>query len=220
MNGGAGWDWDRALRQMPERWTAVAGEVHEFAGILHDHDCRSVYDLGCGVGRHTVFLAQLGFAVSASDISESAITHTRSRLREAGVEAQLQRLEMHEWPFADAAFDAVVAYNVIYHAERTQIEAILAQIRRVLRPRGLLLVTFKSTLDSQCGEGVELAPFSWAPSAGIEQGVPHYYVDADEARRLLTDFELLSLELKQEFPLHGDDQRHRAHWVIRARRPR
>jgi tellurite methyltransferase len=219
MNSGEGWDWDRALRQMPGRWTGVAEEVHGFAGLLREHGCRSVYDLGCGVGRHTVFLAQLGFEVSASDISSSAIAHTGSSLREAGVEAQLQRLDMHQWPFADAAFDALVAYNVIYHAERAQIEAILAQVRRVLRPRGLLLATFKSTLDSQYGEGVELAPFTWAPSAGIEQGVPHYYVDDDEVRRLLADFELLSLVLKQEFPPDGVESRHRAHWVVRARRP-
>ncbi len=219
MTTGAGWDWDLALRQMPGRWSDVAEELYGFVDAMRDQGCRSVYDLGCGVGRHTVFLARQGFAVSAADISSSAIAHTRRNLRKAGVEAQVQRLDMHQWPFADAVFDAVVAFNVIYHARRAEIEAILAQVRRVLRPRGLLLVTLKSTLDSQCGEGQELAPFTWAPGDGIERGVPHYYVDAAEARRLLADFELLSLVHKQELPVAGDGGRHRAHWVIRARRP-
>lgn len=131
----------------------------------------------------------------------------------------MQQLDMHEWPFEAAAFDAVVAFNLIYHAGRAQIVAVLAQIRRVLRPRGLLLVTLKSTLGSECGDGVELAPSTWAPSAGIERGIPHYYVDSSEARRLLADFGLLSLVHKQELPVAADGRRHRAHWVIHARRP-
>jgi len=219
MTTGAGWDWDTALRQMPGRWSDVAEELYGFVDALRDHGCHSVYDLGCGVGRHTVFLARHGFTVSASDISSSAIAHTRANLRTAGVEARVRCLDMQQWPFADAVFDAVVAFNVIYHAQAAEIEAILAQIRRVLRPQGLLFVTLKSTLDSQCGEGRELAPFTWAPVDGIEEGVPHYYVDAAEARRLLANFELLSMVHKQELPLDEGSQRHRAHWVIRARRP-
>ncbi len=45
------------------------------------------------------------------------------------------------------------------------------------------------------------------------------YVDAAELRRLLADFELLSLVHRQELPVDGNDQRQRAHWVVRARRP-
>jgi SAM-dependent methyltransferase len=219
MTAGKGWDWEQALTAMPGRWTEVADELFSFANELRRRRCRQVYDLGCGVGRHSVFLAQQGFEVTAADISSSAIEQTRANLRAADVEARLQRLDMTEWPFADDAFDAVVAFNVVYHARRDQIEAILAQIRRVLRPRGLLLVTFKSTLDSECGQGQALAPFTWAPTAGIEAGIAHYYVDADEARRLLENFELVSMVHKQELPLAGDNERHRAHWVIRAIAP-
>ena len=88
--------------------------------------------------------------------------------------------------------------NVVYHAQRDEIEAIRAQIRRVLRPQGLLFITFKSTLDSQNEQGVKLAPFTWAPIPGIEVGVAHYYFDADEVRRLLQDCELISMVYKQE----------------------
>jgi len=214
-----GWDWNRALQQMPGRWTEVADELHSFSEKMRARDCRSVYDLGCGAGRHSVFLAQQGFTVTAADISATAIEHTRTRLREAGVEAALLRLDMLQWPFADAAFDAVVAYNVVYHARRAEIESMLAQIRRILRPRGLLFVTFKSTLDAEYGRGTELAPFTWAPDAGIEQGVAHYYVDEAEAKRLLAEFELLSLVHKQELPVAGGSERHRAHWVVSACRP-
>jgi SAM-dependent methyltransferase len=219
MTTGEGWDWSQALQLMPGRWTEVAEELFTFARDMHARHCRSVYDLGCGAGRHTLFLAQQGFSVSASDLSSSAIEQTRARLGQAGVEASLSRLDMRDWPFEDGSFDAVVAFNVVYHALREEVESILAQVRRTLRPGGLLLITFKSTQDSQYGQGRELADFTWAPESGIEKDVAHYYVDEGEAKRLLREFDLVSLVHKQEFPVSATSERHRAHWVIRATRP-
>ena len=220
MTTGEGWDWNRALQLMPGRWTEVADELYSFTGELHRRGCDSVYDLGCGAGRHTVFLAQQGFSVSASDISSSAIEQTRRRLDRAGVDATLRQIDMRDWPFEDRFFDAVVAYNVVYHAMRDEVESVLAGARRTLRPGGLLLITFKSTLDSEYGTGRELAPFTWAPLSGIEKGVAHYYVDEGEAKRLLKDFELLSMVHRQELPVSAESERLRAHWVVRAARPR
>jgi SAM-dependent methyltransferase len=215
----AGWDWNRALREMPGRWTEVADELYSFSKQLRAANCRRVYDLGCGAGRHSAYLALQGFEVTASDVSASALATTRATLDAAGVDASLQRLDMADWPFDDASFDAVVAFNVVYHATCGEIEHVLTQVRRVLAPGGLLLVTLKSTLDAQCGEGRELAPFTWAPTDGIEAGVAHYYADETEARRLLQSFGLISMVHKQELPVAGMSERHRAHWVIRARKP-
>jgi len=219
MTTGEGWDWNQALQFMPGRWTEVAEELYPFSGELHRRGCREVYDLGCGVGRHTIFLARQGFTVSASDISPSAIEHTRAALEQAGVDATLQQLDMRDWPFEDRCFDAVVAYNVVYHAMRGEVEAVLAGARRTLRPGGLLFITFKSTLDSEYRKGRELAPFTWAPLSGVEKDVAHYYVDEAEAKRLLKDFELLSMVHKQELPVSGESLRQRAHWIVRAATP-
>jgi len=218
MSANDGWDWNRALMEMPDRWTDVAEEMFSFSREMRNSQCRTVYDLGCGVGRHAVFLAQQGFRVSASDISSSAIEKTRMNLSQANVDANLQQLDMNEWPFDDGQFDAVIAFNVVYHATCSEIETILTQIHRVLRPQGLLFITFKSVLDSQCGQGNKLASLTWAPTSGVEAGIPHYYVDETEAKRLLQNFELVSMTHKQELAITDQNERHRAHWVIRARK--
>ena len=218
MGANDGWDWNRALLEMPDRWTEVADEMFSFANEMHNNQCQTVYDLGCGVGRHTVFLAQQGFNVTASDISSSAIENTRANLLQANVDARLHQLDMTEWPFDDGQFDTVIAFNVVYHATCSEIETILAQVNRVLRPQGLLFITFKSVLDSQCGQGDQLAAFTWAPTSGVEKGIPHYYVDEAEAKRLLQDFELVSMIHKQELAIAGNSERQRAHWLIRAKK--
>jgi 2-polyprenyl-3-methyl-5-hydroxy-6-metoxy-1,4-benzoquinol methylase len=213
-----GWDWDHALTVMPERWTEVAEEIFPFTARLKAEGLRKVCDLGCGVGRHTVFLAEQGFHVTASDVSDSAIAHTRSRLRDHGVDADLHQMDMLDWKFSEHAFDSLIAFNVVYHATRSQVEAVLEAIERSLRPGGLIFITFKSTLDSECGQGRKLAPFTYAPTSGVEEGVPHYYVDEAEAKRLLSRYELVSLVHKQELPVSTKSERLRAHWVVWARK--
>ncbi|MDH3630345.1 MAG: class I SAM-dependent methyltransferase [Gammaproteobacteria bacterium] len=218
MSTTGGWDWDKALQEMPGRWTQVADELFSFSREMRNGGCHSVFDLGCGAGRHSVFLAQQGFAVSAADVSPSAIEKTRLNLQQTGTDATLYQIDMTEWPFNDGQFDAVVAFNIVYHAQRAEVETVLEQINRVLSPGGLIFITFKSILDAQCGYGEQLAPFTWAPTSGLEKGIAHYYVDEAEARRLMQDFDLISMVHKQELPVPGQSERHRAHWVIRARK--
>lgn len=212
-----GWDWDRALGEMPGRWTETAGELRQFADLAAREGATRVCDIGCGAGRHTAYLAARGFDVTASDVSPSAMEHTRRALAGAGLSARLLRSDIRRSPLAAASFDAVVAFNVVYHATRVEVEAVLAAVASVLAPGGLLLITFKSTLDEDFGRGRELGPMTWAPVSGVETGIPHYYADEAEVRRLMTDFEIVSLVLKQEHPSVPGADRRRAHWIVVAR---
>ena len=213
-----GWDWDAALELMPGRWTRVADEVREFTGVLRRRGLNRVYDLGCGVGRHAVYLAAQGFDVIASDVSASSIEHTRSALDEAGVTAELHHCDMSHWPFADASLDAVIAVNVVYHATRAQLVDLVQQIVRCLVPGGMLYITFKSRADSDYRQGIELAPHTYAPQSGIERGIPHYYVEQKEIAELLDRFECESVEHRLEPPPTDDETRVRAHWCVVARK--
>jgi len=211
------WDWDRALGEMPGRWTETAGELRQFADLAGREGATRVYDVGCGAGRHTAYLAARGFEVTASDVSPSAMEHTRRTLAGAGLSARLLRSDIRRSPLAAASFHAVVAFNVVYHATRAEVQAVLDALAAILAPGGLLLITFKSTLDEDCGRGRELGPMTWAPVSGVEAGIPHYYADEAEVRRLMAPFEIVSLVLKLEFPPVPGADRRRAHWVVVAR---
>lgn len=74
------WDWDRLSEGDRAYWGAPAGAVVEFAYRLKREGKRKVYDLGCGLGRHLLFFAQMGFDVCGSDLSEWAVEGSKKTL--------------------------------------------------------------------------------------------------------------------------------------------
>ena len=90
-------------------------------------------DFGCGTGAFLEHLEQFG-AVSAVDSDASAVEFCHQRGRpEVTLVPPGERL-----PFADDAFDLVTTLDVIEHIEDDV--GALAELRRVLRPGGRLLV--------------------------------------------------------------------------------
>jgi SAM-dependent methyltransferase len=92
-----------------------------------------ILDAGCGTGNNLRHLSGLGRAVGV-DISDDALRFCRVR-GVASAKASLLAL-----PFADAAFDCVTSFDVLYHRWIEDDRAAVAELTRVLRPGGLLLV--------------------------------------------------------------------------------
>jgi len=97
---------------------------------------RRVLDLGSGEGFGAALLAETGAAVTGVDVDDQAVAHARANYAApefvAGSATDLSR-------FADGAFDAVVAFEMIEHV--TEHEQVLAEVARVLAARGLLIMS-------------------------------------------------------------------------------
>jgi len=94
---------------------------------------RRLLDAGCGTGFNLLALSRLGRATGV-DLAPEAIAFCRER----GVRAL--RASLLALPFADAAFDAVTSFDVLYHAWVADERPAVAEMARVLRPGGRLLV--------------------------------------------------------------------------------
>jgi SAM-dependent methyltransferase len=137
--------WDELFRQEAHRLQEPHPAVADFALALCDAGAESVLDLGCGAGRHTILLARQGFRVCSMDVSEYGLESTRRWLAAEKLSAWLQLADMTSLPYPDSTFDAVLSLHVIYHNVLERIERTAAEIHRVLRPGGHVLLSLIST---------------------------------------------------------------------------
>jgi SAM-dependent methyltransferase len=93
-----------------------------------------VLDAGCGTGG---FLAVLGRAAPALQLVGLEWSPLGAARAAAKTRAPIARGSVNALPFADASFDAAVSADVLCHAAVDPVAA-LAELRRVLRPGGLL----------------------------------------------------------------------------------
>jgi 2-polyprenyl-3-methyl-5-hydroxy-6-metoxy-1,4-benzoquinol methylase len=98
---------------------------------------KDVLDVACGTGYGTSILRSAGAAsVTAADVDPSAVAAAAGRL---GDGATVLRADLRELPLEDDSFDLVVCWETIEHVEEG--ERAIAELRRVLRPDGLLLIS-------------------------------------------------------------------------------
>jgi SAM-dependent methyltransferase len=189
-------------------------QVVEMADALEGEGRRRTLDIGCGMGRHTVYLAARGFEVTATDNAAAALAGCREALAQAGVQASVRQLEMTDFPFPDGRFDGAVSSHVIHHARRATLEAIIAEIVRTLAPGGLFVWVTPSPRHRECGAGEEVEPGTWVEEHHKEGPIPHHYCPEEEVRGLLRTFEIVSLE--EHETKAGEPGRW--HWRVLARK--
>jgi len=98
----------------------------------------TVLDVACGTGRIAIPLAARGFDVHGLDISERVLEVARR----AAPELDLRQGDMRELPWEEGSFDAVLNLWSAFGYFETQAddERVLAEIARVLRPGGVLVL--------------------------------------------------------------------------------
>lgn len=104
------------------------------AGDVEGH---RVLDVGCGSGPLSAALRTKGATVSGFDASPAMVRLARQRL---GPQTDLRVADLgRPLPFADNAFDDVIASLVLHYLKDWAVP--LAELRRVLRPGGRLIVS-------------------------------------------------------------------------------
>lgn len=107
-------------------------EAIGFSGFEH------VLDAGCGYGQWTLPLTEMNVQVSSCDISPLRIDLLKDLAKSLGVtNLDLKVSGIDNLPYADASFDAVFCYGVIF---LTPWRKSLAELTRVLKPGGKLYV--------------------------------------------------------------------------------
>lgn len=106
----------------------------------------AILDVGCGTGRHSVALAQHGYAVTGVDLSEHMLGKARQRAEAAGVEVnfiQHDATTFQSEPVFDAAIGLCEGAMGLLGRGDDPIDrdlAVLRNVRTALKPGGRLII--------------------------------------------------------------------------------
>ena len=126
-------------RYMPEISGAIRYEhLHRYAISLQYVQGKQVLDLASGEGYGSYLLSKVAASVVGVDIDEAAISHAQHRYtKQPNLSYRVGNCA--EIPLDDRSVDVVVSFETIEHHD--QHEKMMCEIKRILRPDGLLIIS-------------------------------------------------------------------------------
>jgi len=187
--------WDEIYCKEKDTTSDVDKSIYPLVDLLRKRRTKRVLDLGCGSGRHTIYLAENGFEVYGIDISEEGIKSCRKRLAEKNLHAKLAVGSIfEELPYKQSFFDVVVCIRVINHAVIEDVRKAIVEVERVLKPKGLVLVTArKNQPNASRHRHKVIAPRTYIPIEGVEKGIIHFSFTKESLIGKFKNFKIIDL---------------------------
>ena len=165
-----------------------------------------VLDLGCGTGLVGAEIAPYARRLAGIDLAANMIEHARARKIYTDLRCTDLVAILADEAAPDERYDIVTAADVFIYVGK--LDAVIPQIRRVLRPGGLFAFSAEAAdaLQDPCAEGYRLGVMG------------RYAHSADYLRRLAaeSDFELTSM---RDTRIRSEHRRPVQGWLIIFRRP-
>ena len=166
---------ERGARSVPDEPVDWLAENFE---LVLTAPGRRALEIACGAGRNALYLAQLGFAVTAIDVSDVAIASLRAAALEHGLDVDARRVDLEVDPIPPGPYDLVVQ---TYYLQRD----LFPVLERELAPGGVLVIeTMTKAQADELGRAFD----------------PTYLLDDGE---LLATFPELVVRRYREGPLDG-----------------
>lgn len=111
------------------------------------NDSSSILDVATGTGVASLYLAETrkNANVIGIDLTEGMLDMAREKAKEKNIQnIDFQIANARELPFEDNTFDAVVSLRLFHHIPNKHRKTYLDEMRRVLKPGGIVIVEFKN----------------------------------------------------------------------------
>ena len=119
-------------------WDVAFTEALKYAGKVVSEV--KLLDYGCGDGKYFRYWIDRGLLpenINGLEVSKKRV----SRCHQIGWKNALQLLPQASLPYADGSFDIINCMEVIEHIPAEEGKRVIDELRRVIRPRGVLLIS-------------------------------------------------------------------------------
>jgi len=205
--------WDKIFKKYGKVFIKPEENIPRVVRILKKEKIKRVLDLGCGSGRHLVYLAKQGFDVYGIDISETGIEIAKDWLKKEKLKADLKIGDIYKkLPYKDNFFEAIICTNVLHHNKIEKIRKLIKEIERVLAPRGLIYIVVREEIGVKNWEKDKIVihrykvkdkikevkykiigPRMYTPIEGGEKGLVHFCFTEKLIRKEFKNFRILEI---------------------------
>lgn len=190
--------WDKIYHKEGKKYSSRLSRGDYFINFLKQEKIGRVLDVGCGSGGQLLDLAKRGYMVFGFDFSPQAIEVAQKRFSEAKFRGDFKVASMQEkFPYRDNFFDVVISLRTINHGTLPQIKKTIKEIKRVLKPSGIVFISSLYVPGRKVNFGVTtlntlkvkmISPRTYQPLEGKEKGVTHYLFNKKILRNTFRDF--------------------------------
>jgi ubiquinone/menaquinone biosynthesis C-methylase UbiE len=177
--------WDTEHKHV--RWTE-ARDIPQIKSRLSQRS--KILDVGCGKGRYCLPLAN-SHDMHGMDVSLTALRILKKKAATRELMLSLLHSSATHIPFKGNSFDAVLCTGVLQHLLEHERFETADEIRRILKPGGLLFAEVFGREDFRYG-GTKAEPHTFAR----KNGILYHYFSKKELEELFPGFEFI--EFKEE----------------------
>lgn len=186
--------WDKIYKEQGEVQSDVLPTVKVAMDIFKKNNCKSVMDLGCGTGRHSIYLANQGFKVYAADISETGLEITKSKTEKLNLNnIEFKQHDMRNISFDNNFVDGILCVWTTGHGTLEDSRKNVNEIYRVLKPKGVVVIDYVSIDDKNYGKGKAIEKDTFIDNVEGEEKIPHHYSTIEELKELYLNFSKINI---------------------------
>jgi len=132
------WTGERLTTYIAQEYGTIE-HLHRYALAMNLSKQKTILDIASGEGYGSNLLSNTAEYVYGVDIDLAAVEHARNKYGLSRTNLEFLRGSASDIPLPDSSVDVVVSFETIEH--HTEHEKMMKEIRRVLRPSGVLLIS-------------------------------------------------------------------------------
>jgi len=177
-----GWKWE-VLSKDDEYWNTPDFMIHYLHNRWKKANFETFLDIGCGLGRHSIYMAENGFNVYGIDYSNYVIDTVKEKAYLRGLDIKLTVGDISSLPYENESVDCMAAIGVLSNSDKNGISVILKEMYRVLKNGGETYFNIISKISDMGNSNDELV-----------NGNSFYNITEDDFEWLFKDFSIISIK--------------------------
>ena len=192
--------WNKIFKRDGKVFLKPQEDIPKIVKLFKKKGVKRILDLGCGSGRHMVYLVKHGFEVYGIDIAPKGLQITKNWLKKEKLRANLKIGNVYKkLPYKNNSFDALISTQTLHHNRIGNIRKSIKEIERILKPKGLIFITVsrkgpvKDIPKEKLWKIKFIAPRTFIPLSHNEKGLIHYWFNKKLLRKEFKNFKIYDI---------------------------